>query len=140
MVGGRSRVGDRHRRKRIRLHSATMSLLIGPIGGELAGRHRRCSEGIYLCCGRHDSGRALHRRIGGSLRGPPDDSGVFSLRSRADLLASDILTDIRWFYCAMLLAALASGTTALTFSALIARWFDRRRGPQRLAWALGLGL
>lgn len=115
---------------------ATMSLLIGPIGGEFGWSPPSMFLGITFAA------------IATILVAPFIGGLVDRYGARRMILASFLceaaliysfqyLTpDIRWFYLRYaLLAALASGTTALTFSALIARWFDRRRGL-----ALGIGL
>jgi len=115
---------------------ATMSLLIRPIGGEFGWSPPAMFLGITFAA---VATIVVAPFIGGLV----DRFGARRMILASFLFEAALIysfhyltPDIRWFYLRYaLLAALASGTTALTFSALIARWFDGRRGL-----ALGIGL
>jgi MFS family permease len=115
---------------------STMSLLVGPLGREF----HWSPPGMFLAI--------TFAGLTTVLVGPFIGKLVDRFGARYMILASFALEamvlysfrylgpDISAFYLRYaLLAGLASGTTALTFSALLARWFDRRRGL-----ALGIGL
>ena len=115
---------------------STMALLVGPLGREF----HWSPPGMFLAI--------TFAAVTTVVVGPFIGKLVDRFGARRMILASFGLealllysfrflgSDISGFYLRYaLLAGLASGTTALTFSALLARWFDRRRGL-----ALGIGL
>lgn len=114
----------------------TTGLLVGPLSADL---HWTPPQ-IYLALSFATGATILVAPFLGRL---VDQFGArriiaFSFLTQALLIGSCryLDDDIRWFYARYAaFALLSTGTTAIAFSALISRWFNRRRGL-----ALGIGL
>jgi MFS family permease len=114
----------------------TTGLLVGPLGRDL---HWTPPQ-IYLALTFATSSTILIAPFLGSIVDRFGARRVIALSFlfEALLIASchNLGADIRWFYARYAaFALLATGTTAIGFSALISRWFNRRRGL-----ALGIAL
>jgi MFS family permease len=115
---------------------ATMGLLVGPLRGELGWT----SSQIFLAPVFNTAGIVLVAPFIGGLVTRYGARRVICVSFAAEALLiasfSQLGSDIHWFYARFAaLAVFASGTTAITFAAVISRWFDRRRGL-----ALGIAL
>lgn len=114
----------------------TTGLLVGPLGRDL---HWSPPQ-IYLALTFATTSTILIAPFLGSIIDRFSARRVIavSFLLEALLIASchNLDGDIRWFYARYAaFALLATGTTAISFSALISRWFNRRRGL-----ALGIAL
>jgi MFS family permease len=114
----------------------TTGLLVGPLGRDL---HWSPPQ-IYLALTFATTSTILIAPFLGSIVDRFGARRVIALSFllEALLIASchNLSGDIRWFYARYsAFALLATGTTAIGFSALISRWFNRRRGL-----ALGIAL
>jgi OFA family oxalate/formate antiporter-like MFS transporter len=115
---------------------ATTGLLVGPLGRDL---HWTPPQ-IYLALTFATTSTILIAPFLGSIVDRFSARRVIALSFllEALLIASchNLDGDIRWFYARYAaFALLATGTTAIGYSALLSRWFNRRRGL-----ALGIAL
>ena len=120
---------------------ATTGLLVGPLGKEFGWSPPQIFAAIIFAT---TAGMVVAPFVGRLI----DRYGPWRIIAVSYLLEALVIAsynyqgrNISWFYLRYAaLSFFATGTTAVTFSALISRWFDRRRGLALGVALAGMGL